>query len=179
MIAVFLANGFEEIEALATVDILRRSGLEILTVGVDADTPVGAHAMPIQADISQEKLDVAALSAVVLPGGMPGTRNLDASPVVHAALDYAILHKLPVGAICAAPSILGRRGLLQGRRATCYPGFESALTGATLSEEPVITDGQFTTARGAGVAVDFALELVRILVDEQTALAIRGSIQCR
>ena len=179
MIAVFLANGFEEIEALATVDILRRAGLEILTVGVDADTPVGAHAMPIQADISQEKLDVAALSAVVLPGGMPGTRNLDASPVVHASLDYAILHKLPVGAICAAPSILGRRGLLQGRRATCYPGFESALTGATLSEEPVITDGQFTTARGAGVAVDFALELVRILVDEQTALAIRGSIQCR
>lgn len=179
MIAVFLANGFEEIEALATVDILRRAGLEILTVGVDTDAPVGAHAMPIQADIPQEKLDVAALSAVVLPGGMPGTRNLDASPVVHTALDYAILHKLPVGAICAAPSILGRRGLLQGRRATCYPGFESALTGATLSEEPVITDGQFTTARGAGVAVDFALELVRILVDEQTALAIRGSIQCR
>lgn len=123
---------------------------------------------------------MAALSAVVLPGGMPGTRNLDASPVVHAALDYAILHKLPVGAICAAPSILGRRGLLQGRRATCYPGFESALTGATLSEEPGHNPtGQFTTARGAGVAVDFALELVRILVDEQTALAIRGSIQCQ
>ena len=179
MIAVFLANGFEEIEALATVDILRRAGLAVCTVGVDADIPIGAHNMPIRTDISQEKLDLTALSAIVLPGGMPGTRNLDASPVVHAAIDHAVCHKLPIGAICAAPSILGRRGLLQGKQAVCYPGFETALIGADISEKAVITDGQFTTARGAGVAIDFALELVRILTDEQTALTVRGSIQCR
>lgn len=178
MIAVFLANGFEEIEALATVDILRRAGLEVVTVGVDTQTPVGAHQMPIVADISEKDMDFGKLTGVILPGGMPGTTNLEQSNIVQEAVAYAMQNNLPVGAICAAPSILGHAGYLNGKKATCYPGFESELTGA-IHEDGVVTDGNITTACGAGVAVDFALELVRVFVSDQVSADIRRAIQCR
>lgn len=178
MIAVFLANGFEEIEALATVDILRRAGLNVVTVGVGSHTPVGAHSIPVTADITEDQLVISDCEAVILPGGMPGTLNLENSSVVQAALAYAMDNALPVAAICAAPSILGHAGYLQGKKATCYPGFEPELTGAILADKGVITDGTITTASGAGVAVDFALELVRRLVSDETAETIRRGIQC-
>lgn len=178
MIAVFLANGFEEIEALATVDILRRAELDVVTVGVGTTTPVGAHNISVSSDIYEGDLSFDAINAVILPGGMPGTLNLENSAVVQQALRYAMDANLPIGAICAAPSILGHAGYLKGKRATCYPGFESELTGAILCDG-VVTDGNITTATGAGVAVDFALQLARILVSEDAADNIRRGIQCR
>lgn len=178
MIAVFLANGFEEIEALATVDILRRAELSVVTVGVGTATPVGSHNMAVTADITEEDLQTDALEAVILPGGMPGTLNLEQSPVVQESIRLAMERDLPVAAICAAPSILGHAGYLRGKRATCYPGFESELQDAVLCDG-VVTDGNITTACGAGVAIDFALELVCILASPEAADSIRRGIQCR
>ena len=179
MIAVFLADGFEEIEALATVDILRRAGLTVRTVGVGTANPIGAHHMQVKADMLDVELNASTLNAVVLPGGMPGTLNLEKSTVVQDAIQYAAEHKLPIGAICAAPSILGHGGYLHGLRATCYPGFETDLDGAVSVDCAVITDGNITTASGAGVAVDFALELVSRLASSDAAAEIRSAIQCR
>ena len=179
MIAVFLADGFEEIEALAVVDILRRAELDVRSVGVGTLSPKGAHGIQVQADIADLALNHTDLQCVVLPGGMPGTLNLEGSDVVQKAVAHAVENALPVAAICAAPSILGHAGYLNGVRATCYPGFEKELTGAVLSDKAVVTDGLFTTAAGAGVAVDFALELVSRLVSPATAKSIREAIQCR
>ena len=178
MIAVFLANGFEEIEALAVVDILRRADLDIATVAVGCTMPVGAHHISVQTDLNENDLCLSELEGVVLPGGMPGTLNLEQSNIVQNALSYAMDKNLMVAAICAAPSILGHAGYLQGKNATCYPGFEPELTGAILADG-VVTDGNITTGCGPGVAVDFALELVRRLVSADKAAAIREAMQCR
>ncbi len=178
MIYVFLAPGFEEIEALATVDILRRAGLSVATVGVGTTLVAGAHQISVSADISEAEVNLSDVQAVVLPGGMPGTTTLEASACVQNTIAYAVQQQLPVGAICAAPSILGHGGYLKGVRATCYPGFEGALDGAVVTDADVVTDGLYTTARGAGVAVEFALELVRRLVDDHTAHNLREAIQC-
>lgn len=179
MIPVFLANGFEEIEALATVDILRRAGVEVVTVGVSGNTPVGAHGIAVCADMTENQLNINAIDGVVLPGGMPGTTNLEASAVVQEAVAYAVNRELPVAAICAAPSILGHGGYLSDKKATCYPGFESDLTDAIVVNEGVVVDGNFITASGAGVAVDFALQLVQYLVSDEMADSIRRGIQCQ
>ena len=179
MIPVFLANGFEEIEALATVDILRRAGVGVVTVGVGGRNAVGAHGIVVCADIVEDELDIAAIDGVVLPGGMPGTTNLEASAVVQTAVKSAYERGLLVAAICAAPSILGHGGYLNGKKATCYPGFEQELTNAIVTSSGVVRDGNIITASGAGVAVDFALELVRYLVSDEMADSIRGGIQCR
>ena len=178
MIAVFLANGFEEIEALAVVDILRRAELDVATVAVGCTVPVGAHAIAVQSDLDEKSLDFSTLEAMVLPGGMPGTLNLEQSDVVQKALRYAMDHNLVVGAICAAPSILGHKGYLNGLQATCYPGFESSLEGAILTDG-VVTDGNVTTGCGPGVAVEFALELVSRLISAEKADSIREAMQCR
>lgn len=178
MVYVFLANGFEEMEALAPVDLLRRAGLEVQTVGIGSRCPVGAHGVPVTADITAEDMELSLMTVLVLPGGMPGTTHLDASETVKKAIAYAAEHRLPMGAICAAPSVLGHAGVLQGRRATCYPGFEPELTGAVTTDESVVTDGLVTTARGAGVATEFALELVARLVSPEAAEQIRRGIQC-
>ena len=178
MIAVFLADGFEEIEALAVVDILRRADLDVRTIGVGTPAPKGAHGIQVQADMADTALDTAAIRCLVLPGGMPGTLNLEASGIVQDSLAFAVSQGIPVAAICAAPSILGHGGYLKGIQATCYPGFEKELSGAILSNNAVVTDGLFTTAAGAGVAVDFALELVSRLVSPAAAKSIREAIQC-
>lgn len=180
MIAVFLADGFEEIEALAVVDILRRANLDVKTITVDTVMPVGAHEINVLCELLDEELeDISDITAVVLPGGMPGTLNLEQSDIVQDALRYAMEHNLPIGAICAAPSILGHAGYLQGKKATCYPGFESELTGAILVEDSIVTDGNITTGCGPGVAIDFALELVRVLASAEKAEEIRRGMQCR
>lgn len=179
MIPVFLANGFEEVEALAVVDILRRAGVEVATVGVGCTTPVGAHGITVCTDIGENELNLDTIDGVVLPGGMPGTTNLEASAMVQDAVSYAAQRGLLLAAICAAPSILGHGGYLRNKKATCYPGFEQELTGAMVCDGGVVTDGTIITASGAGVAVEFALELVRYLVSAEAADAIRGGIQCR
>lgn len=180
MIAVFLADGFEEIEALAVVDILRRADLDVKTISVSTVMPEGAHGIDVLCNLVDAEIEnISDISTVILPGGMPGTRNLEESEIVQKALRYAMEHNLHVGAICAAPSILGHAGYLQGKKATCYPGFESELTGAILVKDSVITDGNITTGCGPGVAIDFALELVRVLVSTEKADEIWRTMQCR
>lgn len=180
MVCVFLADGFEEMEALAPVDILRRAGVTVQTVGVGGKTVTGSHGIPVVADAADHELVLSDdLQAVVLPGGMPGTKNLEKSAVVQAALDYAAAHDCLIAAICAAPSVLGHRELLRGRRATCYPGFESELYGAVVTGASVEVDGRIVTARGAGVSLDFGLQLLCELGLCEQAAALREGMQCR
>ncbi len=179
MVYLFLANGFETIEALAVVDILRRAKIDVKTVGVTGKIVASSHNIDVTADIEIDEFDVKDADAVVLPGGMPGTLNLEADKTVQGAIDYCIENKKYICAICAAPSILGHKGLLKGKEAICFPGFENDLTGAILSDKYVVTDGLIITARGAGVAVDFGLEIVKALKGEETAENVRKTIQCR
>ena len=176
MIAILLADGFEEIEALTPLDILRRAGLDAKTVAIGSKIAIGSHKIPVICDTLASELDPNEVSMLILPGGMPGSLNLDASQITDKLISAVIRNGGRIAAICAAPLILGRRGLLDGKEATCYPGFENELKGAKTSEKPVVTDGNITTAKGMGVALEFALELVRITLGEKTANEIADSV---
>lgn len=179
MLYLFLAPGFEEIEALATLDILRRAELEVYTVGVGAKTVTGAHGIPVVADVMDaEIVPDENVEAVILPGGMPGTLNLEKSSGVQEFIDYAYTNGKLVAAICAAPSILGHKGMLNGRRAVCFPGYEEQLEGAKVLDTPVCVEDNIITAKGAGVSVDFALEIVRYFKGTGLARHIRAAMQC-
>ncbi len=176
-IGVFLADGLEEIEGLTAVDILRRAGIVVVTISVSGKKEVtGAHQITILADELFENVDYADLSGVVLPGGMPGTTNLMKHSGVNTVIrQFAGDGKL-VAAICAAPSVLGQAGLLEGRKAVCYPGFEDKLTGAIVSAEKVVVDGNIITSRGMGTAIPFALALTAYFQGEEKAEEIGASI---
>lgn len=179
MVYVFLANGFEETEAIAPIDMLRRAGKEVITVGITGKIVTGSHGIPVTADITEYELtDFSAAEMIVLPGGMPGTLNEEASAVVQSAIDYCMDNSIPIGAICAAPSILGHKRLLEGKTAVCYTGFEKDLKGAVIGTAGVVTDGLITTARGAGVAVEFGLELVKVLCGQAESDRLRSAILC-
>ncbi|MCI8553571.1 MAG: DJ-1/PfpI family protein [Clostridiales bacterium] len=180
MIYVFLAPGFEEIEALTTVDILRRAGLETATVAVGSGAVVrGAHDIAVEADLTEREAVPDGLEAVVLPGGMPGTLHLERSPTVQGFIRYAAEQERYLCAICAAPTILGHLGLLEGKEATCFPGCEAELTGARLSAELVAVDGRLITARGPGASIAFGLRIVSEMLSPETAAALEASLQCR
>ena len=176
MIAVLLADGFEEIEALTPVDMLRRAGLEVVTVGISSRIALGSHGIPVVCDKTPDEVDLSAVSTVIFPGGMPGSLNLDASPFTDKILEAVSARDGRIAAICAAPLVLGRRGLLDGKRATCYPGFESELAGALVTDESVVTDGNITTARGMGVALEFSKELITLLVGKEKAEDLSSAI---
>ncbi len=176
MIAVLLADGFEEIEALTPVDMLRRAGLEVVTVGVNSRIALGSHGIPVVCDKLPSEVELDKISTVIFPGGMPGSLNLDASPFTDEIISSVTARGGRIAAICAAPLVLGRRGLLAGKRATCYPGFENELTGATVTGESVVTDGNITTAKGMGAALAFAKELVTLLVDKEKAEELSSAI---
>ncbi len=178
MIALFLAEGFEEIEALATVDILRRAGLAVQTAGVGGTQVRGAHGVTVTADMTDEQVDPKTLEMVVLPGG-PGTPNLEASGAVQLIIDHAAKKGLWIAAICAAPSILGHKGLLQGRHAVCYPGYEPELRGAVVEHTSVCVDGRFITGNGPGAAIPFALAIVARLKGKDLAEQIKAGMQVR
>ncbi|MCH5204085.1 MAG: DJ-1/PfpI family protein [Oscillospiraceae bacterium] len=179
MVYVFLANGFEETEAIAPIDMLRRARLDVITVGIGGKEVTSSHGIPMKADITDGEIELSDnLEMIVLPGGSLGTENLDKSPVVQSAVDYCAKNNIPMGAICAAPSIYGKRGLLKGLKATAFPDYRKYLEGAEISERNVVTDGLFTTAAGAGVSVDFGLELVKVLKGQQLSDEIRSTIQC-
>ena len=180
MIYMFLAEGFEEIEALCPLDLMRRAGLSVTTVGVGGEYITGAHAITVRADITDR--DFYAHSAqnetemVFLPGGMPGTLNLGASEVVTDAIRSAAEDKKYIAAICAAPSILGKMGLLLSKEAICYPGFEAQLEGAEISDKRVVLDGNILTAAGMGAALDMGIEIVRIFCGDEKANALRSAV---
>lgn len=177
MIIILLADGFEEIEALTPLDLLRRANLDVRTVAVGSKIAVGSHGIPVICDMSKEEVRLEEVSMVILPGGMPGTLNLDACDFVGEAISTTLSRGGRVGAICAAPLILGRRGYLEGKRAVCYPGFESELSGYIQTDCDVVTDGNITTAKGMGVAGRFGFELLCHLIGKERATEIcRGAI---
>ena len=179
MIYVFLAQGFEETEAVAPIDILRRCEKEVITVGIGDNIIKSSHGLVFVTDTEDKLIELNSnLEMIVLPGGMPGTINLENSEIVQKAIDYCVENNILIGAICAAPSILGHKGLLNGKKAVCYTGFENQLEGAEVLDVPAVIDGQFITARGAGVAVDFGLKLVEALISEERSRKVREAILC-
>lgn len=181
MVTVFLANGFEEMEALAPVDLLRRAGIAVQTAAVSEDGSrwiTGSHGITVQCDVAAKEVSEQEMEMLVLPGGLPGTTYLDASPEVDRWLRYASEEGIFVGAICAAPSVLGNRGLLDGRRAVSFPGFEPK--GALICQDQgVVRDDQYITAKGAGVCLEFGLELIACLKGPEAAQRIKEGIQCQ
>ena len=173
MIYMFLAEGFEEVEALCPLDLMRRAGLAVTTVGIGGITVTGAHGITVQADLADKQYNDDTPELVFLPGGMPGTLNLASSPVVERAIRSAVSHNAYLAAICVAPSILGDMGLLQGKEAICYPGFEDRLVGATISQKRVVRDGALITAAGMGVACEMGLAIVEMLCGEKKAKELR------
>lgn len=180
MIYCFIANGFEEMEALVPIDCIRRCELDIKTVGVGSGICSGAHGIIVATDLVAEEIELNSdLDMIILPGGMPGTLNLENNKYVIEAIDYCEKNNKYIAAICAAPSILGHKGLLNGKEATCFPGFEEQLIGAALSDKMVCVDGNIITAKGAGVALEFGLKLVEILISSERSLLLKESLQCR
>ena len=179
MIYVFLAKGFEEIEALTVVDYLRRAEMDVCTVGIGGKIIVGSHDIPVFCDLDETEVKTEEnIEAIVLPGGMPGTLNLEKSATVNQFIDYCIRNDKYVCAICAAPSILGHKGLLEGKKACCFPGFENELFGADVSNDYVCVDGKIITAKGMGAAISFSREIVAELLDKNTADRIKAALQC-
>lgn len=177
MVYVFLANGFEEIEALTVVDLLRRADIQVKTVSVMEDKLVyGSRGVGVEADILYRQGDYERCAMMVLPGGMPGTTNLCNHRELNEELKAFCEKGKPVAAICAAPMVLGRAGLLRGHRATIYKGMEAELIGAQPSPEKVVVSGNIITSMGPGTAMDFALSIIAYLKDEQKAEAVAAEL---
>lgn len=177
---IFLADGFEEIEALTVVDLLRRAGIDISMVSISGNLQVtGSHQIPVTADLLFDEADYDMADLLVLPGGMPGTSHL----MEHEGLDKLLrtfhTKKKNMAAICAAPSVLGSKGILAGKSATCYPGFESKLTDSKVVDQDVVVDQNVVTSKGLGTAIDFSLAIIKKLVDEDTAKRIASEIMYR
>lgn len=180
MIYVLLADGFEEIEALTPVDLLRRAGAAVTLVGVTGKTVYGSHKIAVESEMTAEEalaeMQRSAPEMIVFPGGMPGAKNLDESPVVEKIFSLAVENETFLAAICAAPMILGKRGLLLGKQAVCYPGFESYLRGAQVLDRGAVRDGKIITGQAMGAAVEFSLALVAALKGEGMADELRAAI---
>lgn len=178
MYYIFLAEGFEETEALATLDVMRRAKLNVQTVGVTGELVTSSHKVTVKADISPDAVSYDDIEGAVLPGGMPGTLNLEASKSVIDCVKYCYDNDKIVAAICAAPSILGHLGMLDGRKATCFPGFETELKGADYTAAHTETDGNVITGKGAGCAIEFGHAIVSYAVSKEEADKVIGDMQC-
>ena len=176
----FLADGFEEVEALAVIDLLKRAKIDTVMVSImDTLTVTGAHKIQVIADKLYSEIDYKEADLLFLPGGGTGTNNLKAhKELADALLDFASDDTKRIAAICAAPSVLGLLNILNGKKAVCYPGFEDQLLGAEVVADGVVTDGRITTAKGMGVSIELGLELISLLVDKATADTIKEQIQC-
>lgn len=176
-VSLFLANGFEEIEALATVDILRRAQVQVQTVSITSDRVVtGAHGVPVTADCTFDSADFSNVEALILPGGMPGAKHLNEHEGLKALITRFNEEKKLLAAICAAPMVFGGMGLLKGKKATCYPGFEAELKGAQVTGESVVVDGNITTGKGPGLVFDFALSLVEQIAGGDTRKEVQNGL---
>lgn len=176
-VSVLLADGFEEIEALTVVDLLRRAQIYVDTVSVTEDYVVhGAHGINVQTEDLFDEVNFVESDMIVLPGGMPGTTNLKEHEGVRRVVADFVENGKPVAAICAAPTVLYDLGLLKGKRITCYPSVEKEIQGAVLTHAPVAVDGNIITGQGVGTAIEFALKLVEILSGKEKAEAIAEAI---
>lgn len=174
-VLVFLAEGFEEIEAVTPIDILRRAGADVCTVGVGGKLIKGAHGIAVEADVAIGD-EISDFDMLILPGGMPGTDNLEKNETVISLVKKAYSEGKYIGAICAAPKILGALGMLEGKAATSFPEFQSFLKGAKVTQEPVVFDGNIITAKGAGAAAKFAFALVTALFGEKAAAELSSKM---
>lgn len=169
-IAVHLAEGFEEIEAIAIIDVLRRAGLEVVVVSITKKHEVtGSHQIQVIADLLFEEVDYNSIEMLVLPGGMPGSLNLKNHTGLIDLIQKFESDQKWLGAICAAPLVFGSLGILENRKATCYPGVENQLKGAITTGQNIEIDGNIITGKGAGVAIEFALKIVELLINRETA----------
>ena len=177
MVYILLAQGFEEAEALVPADLLRRAGVETALVSLDGGPVTGGRGITVQADMALSRAELSRAEMVVLPGGSVGVRNLGAEPAVAGFVRQAADRQLWVAAICAAPTLLGKWGLLEGRRAVCYPGMEEGLTGARAEmDKGAVVDGKIITGRAAGSAFDFGLALVEALAGREKAEEVRRGV---
>ena len=174
---IFLADGFEEVEGLTVVDLLRRAGIEVETLSIMGRELVeSSHKVTVKADKLAEEADYDSFDILVLPGGMPGTLNLGNSQIVQDNLQKMQREGKWLGAICAAPSVLGEAGLLKGKEAVCYPSFEEKLLDAKVCFDPVKVDGKIITSRGMGTAIDFGLAIIEQLISKEKAEEIGKGI---
>ena len=180
MVYIFLAHGFEEIEALTQVDYLRRAGIEVETVGIESDCIYGAHNIPVVCDIeiADIKLDEN-LEMIILPGGLGGVEGLTKSREVERAINFCVKNEIFIGAICAAPTLLAKRGLIKGRHAVCYPAMLGDLSDCSSTDGRVARDGIFITAAAAGVSEEFSFALIEALAGDEAAQKVRESIVAR
>ena len=170
MVYILYGTGLEEIEAITVADILRRAQIPMQTVGIGGKAITGAHGLVLETDITLEQLDLSQLDCIVLPGGMGGVEAIEASAPAMQAIAYALENDKYVAAICAAPTILGKRGWLDGKKATCYPGMESSMGQALVQQgAKAVVDGRFITGQAPGAAMEFALTLTEVLVDQAKA----------
>ena len=180
MVYVLLGTGFEEVEAIAPIDLMRRAGIEVLTVGVTGKTVYGGHNIGVEADILIGEMDLTALDMIVLPGGLGGVASARGSREAMSALDFAWKNDKFVAAICAGPTVLADLGITDGKHATCYPGCEDGMGSALMeSNAAVVRDGKLITGTSAGCAIAFGLELIRALKGDETANKVKDQIVIR
>lgn len=176
MVYILLAEDFEEIEVIEPLDIMRRGGIDVKTVSIGGKSVKGAHGIKVEADITIDEIEDTDLEMIVLPGGA-GHELLDASNKVHGLINYAVKEDLYIAAICAAPSILGKKGMLDGKKAVAYPGFEKWLYGAEVQDTKTALDGKILTGKGPGAAAEFGFSIVKLLKGKKTAEDLRCAMQ--
>ena len=180
MVYMLLGTGFEETEAIAPLDLLRRAGVEVLTVGVNGKTVYGGHNIGVEADILLSEMDLTDLEMIILPGGLGGVASVRASKEAMDALAFAWDNGKYVAAICAGPTVLADLGITQNKKATCYPSCESNMGGAEVySDVPCVQDGKLITGASAGCAIPFGLQLISALKGEEAAKSVAQSIVIR
>ena len=178
MICVFLAEGFEEIETATPIDVLRRANLNVKTIGIGGKMIEGTHGIKLETDLEIQDLNINDIDGIILPGGMPGTTNLAKSEKLKDIILKCNEKKQMIAAICAAPSILGEMGILKGKKACCYPGFEDKLLGANISFEEVCVSENIITSKGPGTALNFSLKIIEYICGKESKEKIRKSMQC-
>ncbi len=178
MVYVILGNGFEEMEAIAPVDILRRGGVKVKTAGIGGTRIVGAHGIAVEADTTVEEICARGMEMIVLPGGLGGVKSILGSEAALSAVQKAWNGGRFVAAICAAPTVLASLGITDGKKATCYPGMENEMGSAQMTGLPVVRDGNLICGQAAGAAVPFGLALLAALKGEETAEKIRQAMVC-
>lgn len=175
-VLVPLLEGFEEMEAVTIIDVLRRAGISVIVAGARAGAVRGSHGIAITADVALDEVNADDLCMIALPGGMPGAANLAAHPMVQELIARLRARDQYTCAICAGPIALGAAGVLDGRTATCYPGYEGGLSGARAVEDRVVIDGKVVTSRGPGTALDFALTLAGLLAGAEVEHELQQSM---